>query len=207
MNLEGKRLYHIYNRGINRQMLFYDREYYLAFIKKIKRYIAPHCDLLAYCLMSNHFHLLVQANEKTFIPFRKEDTRTSDGDDSYIRMNCFSHGMKMLLSSYTKVINKRNKRSGSLFRQNTRSKQTSGESLSEDYSVWCFIYIHNNPVASGLVAKPEDWTFSSYGEYFGNVQHPICNVELGRKILSLDLNEMPLRTVRGVPDHIKSKFL
>ena len=207
MKLEGKKLYHIYNRGINRQMLFYDKEYYLVFLKKIKRYIAPHCDLLAYCLMPNHFHLLVQANEKTFIPFRKEDSLTENDGASSIRMNCFSHGMKMLLSSYTKIINKRNKRSGSLFRQNTHSKQTSDESLAEDYSVWCFIYIHNNPVASGLVATPEDWTFSSYSEYFGNVEHPICNVELGRKLLSLDLNEMPLRTVRGVPDHIKSKIL
>jgi hypothetical protein len=104
------------------------------------------------------------------------------------RLTQFSWGLQQLLSSYAKGINKRYNRTGSIFQQNTKSKRTSSESFIEDYSLWCFIYIHNNPKASGLVDSLDEYEFSSYTDYVENKKDSICNLDLGRKLLSLDLN-------------------
>ena len=63
MNFESGNLYHIYNQGNNRQQLFFSRENYLFFLKKIKKHILPHADILAWCLMPNHFHLMVYVKD------------------------------------------------------------------------------------------------------------------------------------------------
>src|SRR5574343_1886396 len=54
--------YDIYNRGINKQNIFFNEDNYHYFLEKIERHICPTCDLIAYCLMPNHFHLLVSTN-------------------------------------------------------------------------------------------------------------------------------------------------
>lgn len=96
----------------------------------------------------------------------------------------------MLLSSYARAINIRFERTGSLFQQNTKLKLTSGESLLDDYSLICFNYIHYNPVKSGLVKSPDEYEFSSYNDFITNNPNSICNLELARKLLSLDQNEL-----------------
>ena len=63
MQFEQGYIYHIFNQGNNRQNVFFNRENYLYFLKKIWKYIIPYCDVLAYCLMPNHFHLMVLVNE------------------------------------------------------------------------------------------------------------------------------------------------
>jgi REP element-mobilizing transposase RayT len=52
--------YHFYNRGNNRQAVFFERENYLYFLKNIKKYLHEHVDILAYCLMPTHYHMLVR---------------------------------------------------------------------------------------------------------------------------------------------------
>jgi len=59
MNFETGNLYHIYNQGNNRQKIFFSRENYLFFLNKIKTHILPHADIVAWCLLPNHFHLMV----------------------------------------------------------------------------------------------------------------------------------------------------
>ncbi len=63
MNFEKGYIYHIYNQGNNRQKIFFNRENYLFFLKKIKTYILPYSDIFAWCLMPNHFHLMVLVND------------------------------------------------------------------------------------------------------------------------------------------------
>jgi putative transposase len=91
-----------------------------------------------------------------------------------------------MLSSYSQAVNKQQKRSGSLFRNNTKSEcvtECNGISpsffnvsngtlinrhLSEkEYPKACFDYIHNNPVKAGLALNPEDWEFSSFRDVYG----------------------------------------
>lgn len=191
MHLKSGEIYHVYSRGNNRQRIFYDRENYYYFLNKVRQYISPNCDILAYCLMPNHFHFLIHANRKTTFRFRHKKGLDEFSLKSPLKMTRFSKGMQMLLSSYAKGINKKYSRSGSLFRQNTKSKRTSSEFFLEDYSLQCFMYIHNNPVAAGLVQYADEWEFSSIREYMGlkNVDS-FCNVKLAKQLLNLDVNEI-----------------
>ena len=208
MRLHPHQVYHIFNRGNNRNMLFYEHEHYQFFLNKIRKYIVPNCDLLGYCLLPNHFHFLIHANELSVLPFDKsQDFQIFPESNSQIQMSRFSHGVQLLLSSYAKAINKRHKRTGSLFTQNTHWKMTSSEAHQMDYTLWCFIYIHNNPLKAGLVQSLEEWEYSSYREYLGLSTAPLCNLELGRKLLDLDINELKLFNGVEIGDHIIDKIL
>ena len=63
MEFEQGHLYHVYNRGNNSQKVFFTIANYLFFLKKIKTNILPYADILAWCLMPNHFHLMIHVNE------------------------------------------------------------------------------------------------------------------------------------------------
>ena len=78
MQFETGHIFHIYNQGNNRQKIFFNRENYLFFLRKIKIYILPYADILAWCLMPNHFHFMVLVNEIT-VGVAPSDT---DGDQS-----------------------------------------------------------------------------------------------------------------------------
>jgi REP element-mobilizing transposase RayT len=60
MKLYPNHLYHIYNQGNNQQKTFLDRDDYLIFLRKVKKFLSPYADILAYCLMPNHFHFLCE---------------------------------------------------------------------------------------------------------------------------------------------------
>ena len=55
-------IYHVYNRGNNSQKIFFEEENYIYFLKKMRRFLLPHCDILAWCLMPNHFHWMINVN-------------------------------------------------------------------------------------------------------------------------------------------------
>lgn len=135
--------YHIYNRTNNKEIAFKSPENYLYFLKKYRDYLAMLIDALAYCLMPTHFHFLVYI---------------FSADITKIQRN-----IGIWLSSFTKAINKRYKRHSNLFQQHTKAVLIS----SDRYLLAAAAYIHQNPVASGLVAKLEDWIYSSYQDYIG----------------------------------------
>ena len=56
--------YHFYNRGNNRQVVFMERENYVYFLKGIKRYLSGRVEVIAYCLMPTHYHILVKVVAK-----------------------------------------------------------------------------------------------------------------------------------------------
>ena len=106
-----------------------------------------------------------------------------------------------LLSSYTKAINKRVGRSGSLFRSKTKAKNgwidgfvtVNGRNKEQifrsdnDYALRCFYYIHHNPVKANLVLKATDWEFSSARDYGGLRQGTLCNAALATDILGKEI--------------------
>ena len=67
MQFEPNHMYHIFNRGNNSQQIFFNRDNYLFFLKKIKLYIQPYADVLAWCLMPNHFHMMVYINSPKYL--------------------------------------------------------------------------------------------------------------------------------------------
>jgi len=131
--------------------------------------------MLAYCLMPNHFHLLINADIRTV------QTKFISGKPK----NLLSESIKTILSSYAQAINRQNKSVGSLFQQNTKAKSLLG--IEKDYHVACFNYIHQNPVKARLVKKIEDWPYSSFSDYCGFRNDTLCNKKLGLQLL--DLNE------------------
>jgi putative transposase len=132
--------YHLYNRGNNRECIFFERENYLFFLRRLREYLLPVLDIVAYCLMPSHYHLLALLKEP---------------DLSY-RLQLFS-------ISYTKAMNRRYDRVGALFQGAFRAKHVDGN----DYLVHLSRYVHLNPVIAGQVDRPEEWEFSSYREYIG----------------------------------------
>ena len=96
-----------------------------------------------------------------------------------------------MLSSYTQAINNQEKRSGSLFQQNSKSKCLSFETTRKDsinYALICFNYIHQNPYESALVKRIEEWEFSSFRDYIGLRNGNLCNNALARELLNLHMN-------------------
>ncbi|MEI2688414.1 MAG: transposase [Anaerolineae bacterium] len=137
--------YHVYNRGNNRQDIFFERANYIFFVRRLRKYLIgpttfPWVTIVAYCLMPNHFHLLVQLHDALF-----------------------SRRMQHHAISYTKAINERYQRVGALYQGQFRAIHID----SNDYLLHLSRYIHLNPVAAHLVQRPEDWEYSSFREYVG----------------------------------------
>lgn len=57
--------YHFYSRGNNRQSVFFEPENYLFFLRRFKEYVVPCVDVLAYCLMPTHYHILGRVKHQT----------------------------------------------------------------------------------------------------------------------------------------------
>jgi putative transposase len=166
-------IYHIYNRGNNKQRIFFTDANYLYFLDKVGKHIYPNCDILAWCLMPNHFHFLIQANEKTC-----QLSKTNPGV-----VNKLSNDIGLMLSSYSKAINKQETRIGNLFQQRTKSKLV--HDSQNNYGLTAFHYIHQNPMKAQLVSRMEDWKFSSFTEYMGLRDMPLCNTALANALFNL----------------------
>lgn len=196
-------IYHIYNQGNNRQPIFFREKNYWLFMAKMKQHLCPYADILCYALMPNHFHWLVQVNESgcalsNAVKPRNKFSNSSAANGPDYQQN-ISHGIAVLLRSYTRAINVQEERSGSLFRKNTKAKTgmitefvSRPDSLVNAprnnplfYPRICFRYIHQNPVKAGFVNAPEEYRHSSAFSYKYNLKQTICNVELGRTLFEI----------------------
>ena len=175
MILEKNKLFHIYNQGNNREKIFYDERNYDYFLFKLKRYVHPYADILAWCLMPNHFHLMVYVRETEIYILNDEISKKQ-------KIRSLNESIGILLRTYTRAINKQENRTGSLFTQNTKAKVVTDWRSNMNYGEICFNYIHKNPLSSNLVKSLENWPYSSYYEYTGKIANPICNVDLGKNL-------------------------
>ena len=117
-----------------------------------------------------------------------------------IGISNFAHGIKTLLSSYTKAVNKQRNLNGSLFAQNTKAKQVSSERAQEDYTLACFHYIHQNPYVGGLVTDLADWEYSSFNDYAGLRNGTLCDMGLAKHHLMLDWHQFRHETTKSIPE-------
>jgi len=127
--LEQGKYYHIYNRGNNREDLFKEEKNYEYFLRLYAYHLDPVADTFAYCLLKNHFHLLIKVKEHLPGLQNLEDVLPA------------SKAFSNLFNAYTKSINKAYKRSGSLFQKNFRRIEVS----SDKYFTRLIHYIHFNP--------------------------------------------------------------
>ncbi len=157
MEFETGKYYHFYNRSNNEELLFKSEENYAYFLKKYGDYFGQLFSTLAYCLMPTHFHFLIKVKELFETPEMSDTLKVSD-ISIIVKKN-----IGTLLSSYTKAINKRFKRHGSLFQPHSKAKEIEDE----QYLLNLISYIHQNPVRSRLVTKAEEWKYSSYQDLIG----------------------------------------
>jgi REP element-mobilizing transposase RayT len=139
-------VYHVFNRGVARLPIFLDTRDRVGFLDLLAD-VVDRCSwtCLAYCLMGNHFHLLV-------------DTPHPDLD----------RGMRRLQGVYAQAFNRRYEREGHLFHRRY------GASVLPDDDVVRYVvrYIVQNPVAAGLCRRPGDWPWSSHRATLGPVRMP-----------------------------------
>lgn len=132
-------IYHIIMRGINKQNIFEDEEDRDRFIDTLRIYKdISKFKLYAYCLMTNHIHLLIKEEEESI-----------------------SQTIKRISSSYVKWYNGKYERCGHLFQDRFKSEVVENEI----YLLTVIRYIHQNPVKAYLVNKVEEYLWSSYQEY------------------------------------------
>ena len=143
MQLEPGRCYHLYNRSNAGEVVFKSPDNYLYFLQKYSHYLEPYIATLAYCLMPTHFHFCVRQ--------KSEDTAATQ------------NAVGLWLSSYTKALNKRHNRHGSLFQHHTKALSVTNE----HYLLTLLTYIHQNPVRAGLAHTVKDWPYSSYPDLAG----------------------------------------
>ena len=183
MNFIPENIYHVYNRGNNRQQIFFEERNYLFFLNKVKNHLCKYSDILAYCLMPNHFHLLI---------FVKKENE----------VNNLNNEIGTILRSYTRAINIQEERTGSLFQQKTQAKNVG------TYGAICINYIHQNPVNAGISDKIELWKYSSFNEYLGKSVNRYCNIELGMKLMEcVSVPEFYEHSYKSLDKDIIEKFL
>lgn len=129
-------VYHIYNRGVSKRTLFKVDEDYKFFLYKLAYFKQKYAiDMISYCLMPNHFHLLLstQINKKNISNF-----------------------MKSLQLSYARYFNRNNGHLGHVFQSSYKNKVIDTQTA----LARVIQYIAENPVKKKLVAKPEQWPYS-----------------------------------------------
>ncbi len=146
--LEGQ-YFHIYNRGVNGENLFKEERNYYYFLQQYKFYCADVLEILSYCLLKNHFHLLVYVKENVEVARR-------DGQGLF-KMNA-SKQLGHFFNSYAQSINKAHKRTGPLFESPFERKLIDDE----NYLLSMIYYCHHNAQHHDFVKDFIEWEFSSY---------------------------------------------
>jgi REP element-mobilizing transposase RayT len=150
------RYYHIYNRGAGKAKIFFEEENYVYLLKIVKKYALDNrFSVIAYCLMPNHFHFLLR-------------------QDSEYPLNL---ALGFIFNSYTKAINKRYSRSGTLFQGSFKSIHVEDNK----YLIELCRYIHRNPIDDGLVNKIEEWKYSNYHEWIDKRNGSLFNTQFRDK--------------------------
>jgi REP element-mobilizing transposase RayT len=171
IKLEPGKTYHLFNRGNNREHLFYRQENYPYFLKKYEFYLSPYVDTLAYCLMSNHFHLLVRIKAVIDFPSLKDlenlkSRKLTNLDPEKI----VSEQFRLFFMAYSKAINKQQRREGSLFRKYFRRKPV----LDNGHLLNAVCYIHRNPVHHGFTDIFTDYRWTSYAAILSDEPSVVC---------------------------------
>lgn len=131
--------YHIFNRANGDSLLFYRDENYEYFLRKLVQYLSDYLVIFSYCLLPNHFLLLV---------FVKENIKEIN----------LSKVFSNFFNSYAKSINKQELRNGSLFQRPFKMKVISNH----DYIKIVVNYIHRNPIHHGICENVPEYEWSSY---------------------------------------------
>lgn len=166
--------YHVFNRGIDKKIIFKDSQDYEIFKYYLEAYLLPiekvlkkyksfpirlinknmhsSISLLSYCLMPNHIHLLLHQISK----------------------NAVSNFMKRLTNAYTEYFNEKYKRKGTLMESRFKAVSIGND----DHLLHVSRYIHLNPIVSSIVKDLKSYKYSSYFEYMNKNEDKLCETSV-----------------------------
>lgn len=203
-NFSCGEVYHIYNRGVNKDDIFRNQDDYQLFLFRLKENLFPNLikterlskiknrrkmlppnsfDLICFCLMPNHFHLLIQ--QKTDLPITKLISK--------------------ICTSYSMIFNKKYERVGAVFQDQFKSVRIENN----EQLLWTSYYIHKNPIESGLVENLQGYRWSSFSEYFNSFNKwTMCKKDIITK--QFHTEDMYLKYFsdkeKGAPGDLKNLF-
>jgi len=154
--LEIGNYYHIYNRGVGKQLIFRNSENYQYFLQKAKKYLHPIAEIFTYCLIPNHFHFFIkiktieEQNQHHFRNNLKGDFRELDASKQ------FSH----FFNAYAQAFNKSFERKGSLFERPFKRIKVEND----EYITRLIYYIHSNPIKHRITNNFYNYSYSSYSQ-------------------------------------------
>ncbi|KKU49932.1 MAG: hypothetical protein UX79_C0009G0008 [candidate division WWE3 bacterium GW2011_GWB1_47_11] len=160
--------YHIYNRGVEKRDIFQSKVDYIFFLKTLKKSIdKSNVSVLCYCLMPNHFHLLIKQSD------RRDITKL----------------MRVLGSKYTTYFNYKYERVGRLFQGTYKARLIKTDEDLLNISS----YIHNNPGRIGL--NPKTYEYSSLKLYIGKAASDWTNTRTIKSYCNIEqYNDFVVRT-------------
>jgi putative transposase len=145
--------HHIVQRGHNRAVVFFEDRDYLYYLDTLREWKAEFdVRVYAYCLMTNHVHLVLRPGPDT---------------------SGIAKLMKRLAARQTRRVNRLEKRSGTLWESRYRSSPIE----TDTYLLACTRYVELNPVRAGMVARPGDYRWSSYGAKVGGVSEGLVDFD------------------------------
>lgn len=157
-------IYHVMSRGSRRKVIFHDSEDKQRLINiMINKKRNGSFSLYAYCIMDNHYHLLIKEEKESLATI-----------------------MKMINAAYAIYYNQKYEGIGHVFQDRYRS-----EAINDDtYLLGVTRYIHNNPLKAGLVKKILDYPWSSYQQYFCYKRdNELVNISFILSLISDDFNK------------------
>ncbi len=144
--METGTFYHYYNRANNRENLFVEEDNYRFFLQLLKKYIPPIADIYSYCLLPNHFHLVIKIKEEQDLP---KEIRTGTRK--------LSQPFSNLFNAYAKAFNKTYNRRGSLFQKHPKHVVIGDNAYLREL----ILYVNNN-AGHHIIADPLHYPHSSY---------------------------------------------
>lgn len=166
--------YHIFNRGVEKRQIFQENQDYQIFKYYLFIYLQPiksvltkypslplrlqaknlntELDLISYCLMPNHFHLLLKQ----------------------VSIDTISKFLKQITNAYTEYFNKKYQRTGALMEGRFKSVLINSDNL----LIHTSRYIHLNPFTANLVRNLKNYQWSSYPEYLNDTENNLCKKKI-----------------------------
>lgn len=157
-SFEADKWYHIFNRGNQGQTIFFNDADRRRFLDRLHTLLHPYSELIAFCLLDNHFHLLIRIRSAEEIEsVSPPGFILNTGNPSKIH-TLVSEAFRRLFLAYAKSINRQQEITGSIFQKTVRRIPVDDE----QHLVRLIHYIHHNPVHHRFVAHFEDFRWSSY---------------------------------------------
>jgi putative transposase len=165
-------IYHVYNRTNHKERLFLSNENYRFFLQKYNEYLSAYVGTFAWCLLPNHFHLIIRVKDSSIIRNYLSGVNSQElvtTEKAFLKNEISLNDLivsafKRFFQSYSLSFNVQYKRQGNLFYKPFKRVEIN----KEEHFTQAIIYTHANPVKHGITKDLASWRWSSYQSFLSN---------------------------------------